>query len=229
MSEDNTKQDETTARNEEEPIETDSTVDVEVTSAGDNPSDTATKAKTDEAPETLEPVTLTGEEHKKLNEQAEKSAEYWDRFVRLNAEFDNYKKRAARERLDAIKYANEALLETLIPTLDNFEMAMMAVENASADSIESLKQGITMVHKQLRDVIAEAGMEEIDAANQSFDPAWHEAISQQESDEVPEGQVIQQVRKGYKLKERLIRPANVIVAKAKGESGDADSAADTDQ
>lgn len=229
MSEDKTKQDETTVTNEEELNETNSTVEVEVKSADDETSETTADASKDEAPEELEPVTLTGEDHKKLTEQAEKSAEYWDRFVRLNAEFDNFKKRAARDRLEAIKYANESLLETLIPTLDNFEMAMMAVESASADSIDSLKQGITMVHKQLRDVIKEAGMEEIDAANQSFDPAWHEAISQQESDEVPEGQVIQQVRKGYKLKDRLIRPANVIVAKAKGESGETDPAADTDQ
>ena len=162
-----------------------------------------------------EPVTLSAEEHRALTEQAEKASENWDRFLRLNAEFDNYKKRAARDRLEAIKYANESVLESLIPTLDNFEMAMMAVDSATADSIESLKQGISMVHKQLRDAIKESGMEEIDAANQTFDPAWHEAVSQQESDEVAEGQVIQQVRKGYKLKDRLIRPANVIVAKAK--------------
>ena len=82
-----------------------------------------------------------------------------------------------------------------------------------------------MVHKQLRDVIKDSGMEEIDAANQAFDPAWHEAVSQQESEEVPEGQVLQQLRKGYKLKERLIRPANVIVAKAKSASNDSENAA----
>jgi molecular chaperone GrpE len=171
-----------------------------------------------EQPKSTEPVNLAAEEHRALVEQSEKASENWDRFLRLNAEFDNYKKRAARDRLEAIKYANESVLESLIPTLDNFEMAMMAVDTATVETIDSLKQGISMVHKQLRDVIKDSGMEEIDAANQAFDPAWHEAVSQQESEEVPEGQVLQQLRKGYKLKERLIRPATVIVAKAKAAS-----------
>lgn len=191
-------------------------VDVEVVQASEasDEENSEETAATTEEPENTEPVTLSAEEHKALQDQASKSAENWDRLVRLNAEFDNYKKRAARERQEAIKYANESVLESLIPTLDNFEMAMMAVESATAESIDSLKQGISMVHKQLRDVIKESGMEEIDASGQAFDPAWHEAVSQQETDEAPEGQVIQQLRKGYKLKERLVRAANVIVAKA---------------
>ena len=175
----------------------------------------------------LAPVTLTGEEYQALVDSGDKAAENWDRFVRLNAEFDNFKKRAARDRLEAIKYANESLLESLIPTLDNFEMAMSAAEGATSQTIDSLKQGIEMVHKQLKEVIKESGMEEIDARDQVFDPAWHEALSQYETDEAPEGQVIQQIRKGYKLKERLIRPANVIVAKAKGQEPASDQASDT--
>ncbi|MCS1410498.1 MAG: Protein GrpE [Verrucomicrobia subdivision 3 bacterium] len=174
----------------------------------------------EEAVESPQPVILSVEEHRKLTDQAEKSAEYWDRLLRLTAEFDNFKKRAARDRQEAIKYANESILEKLLPTLDNFDMAMLAVKNANAqaDSLDSLKQGISMVFKQLKDVIKESGMEEIDAAGQTFNPAWHEAISQEETDEAPEGQVIKQLRKGYKLKDRLIRPANVIVAKATGQS-----------
>ena len=201
-------------------------VDVEVVeateaseaSAPSSEEETSEEKASAEEPENTEPVTLSAEEHKALQDQASKSAENWDRLVRLNAEFDNYKKRAARDRQEAIKYANESVLESLIPTLDNFEMAMMAVESATVESIDSLKQGITMVHKQLRDAIKESGMEEIDASGQTFDPAWHEAVSQQETDEVPEGQVIQQLRKGYKLKERLVRAANVIVAKAPADS-----------
>ena len=211
----------TDEESKEENLEAEATeaIEVEVTQDED-------EAKADEpteesdTPENTEPVTLSAEDYKALQEQSDKAAENWDRLVRLNAEFDNYKKRAARERTEAIKYANEALLENLIPTLDNFEMAMMAVDSATAETIDSLKQGITMVHKQLRDVIKEAGMEEIDASNQAFDPAWHEAVSQQESADVPEGQVLQQLRKGYKLRDRLVRPANVVVAKAKSDSDD---------
>jgi len=199
-------------------------VDVEIVSSEEEEAaETEAKQEPSEAPESTEPVTLTAEEHRTLVEQSGKASENWDRFLRLNAEFDNYKKRAARDRLEAIKYANESLLESLIPTLDNFEMAMMAVDSATVETIDSLKQGITMVHKQLRDVIKDSGMEEIDAANQAFNPAWHEAVSQQESEEVPEGQVLQQLRKGYKLKERLIRPANVIVAKAQSASNDSEN------
>ena len=162
----------------------------------------------------LETVTLDAETHRKMKEQANKAEEYWDRLLRLQAEFDNFKKRAARERSQAIKYANEALLESLIPALDNVDMAITAIENAEPDSVDSLKKGVNMVFKQLKEAIRESGMEEIDAAvGQKFNYDWHEAVEYRESNEVPEGQVIAQIRKGYKLKDRLIRAAKVIVAK----------------
>jgi molecular chaperone GrpE len=101
--------------------------------------------------------------------------------VRLNAEFDNFKKRAARERAEAVKYANEALLERLIPTLDHFEMAMAAVNNAQDNSMASIKMGIEMVHNQLKSTLKEAGLQEIDALGKEFDPVWHEAVSQKET------------------------------------------------
>ncbi len=165
--------------------------------------------------ESAETVTLSVEAHQELEAQASKATENWDRLLRLQAEFDNFKKRTARDRCDAVKYANEAILESLIPVLDNFDMAMAAVDKARPDALDSLKQGIAMVFKQLREAIRESGMEEINATGQMFDPDWHEAVSQQETDETPEGHVTQQIRKGYKLRDRLIRPANVIVAKAK--------------
>lgn len=159
-------------------------------------------------------VTLDAEKHRKMKEQADKAAEYWDRLLRLQAEFDNFKKRTARERSQAIKYANEALLESLIPALDNFDMAMVVIENAGSNPVDSLKQGVNMVFKQLKDAVQESGMEEINAAvGQKFNYDWHEAVEYRESKEVPEEHVIEQIRKGYKLKDRLIRPAKVIVAK----------------
>jgi molecular chaperone GrpE len=158
---------------------------------------------------------LTAEQLESLKERASKAEEYWDRLLRQTADFDNYKKRAAREKTEAIKYANEGLLQKLIPILDNFEMALAAVSNEKAAnaSAQSLQQGVSMIQSQLRNALLEAGLEEIDATNQVFDPNLHEAVSQQESNDVPEGNVLQQMRKGYKFRERLVRPATVVVAK----------------
>ena len=147
-----------------------------------------------------------------VEELKAKAAENWDRFLRLTADFDNYKKRAARERQDAVSYANENLLVKLLPVLDSFEMAMAA---SSADAAaKSLQAGIAMVSGQLKSVLAEAGLEEIDAGGKPFDPNLHEAVAQEEKPGVPEGEVIRQTRKGYKFRNRLLRPAGVIVAKA---------------
>jgi molecular chaperone GrpE len=156
---------------------------------------------------------MTPEELEALKAKAAKADENWDRFLRLTADFENFKKRAARERQDAIKYANESLLEKLIPVVDNFDMALLAAGSAQGASSDSLKTGVNMIHSQLKSVLTEAGLEELDAAGKPFDPNWHEAVSQQESAEVPEGQVLQQLRRGYKLRDRLVRPATVVVAK----------------
>lgn len=149
-----------------------------------------------------------------LRAQAAKADEHWQQLLRTAAELDNYKKRAAREKQEAIRYASESLLTKLIPVLDNFEMALAAASGASASSADSLQQGVSMIQQQLKQVLAEAGLEEVIAAGQAFDPNCHEAVSQRESSEVPEGHVLQQLRKGYKLRDRLLRPATVIVAKA---------------
>lgn len=162
--------------------------------------------------EPLEPHRLTAEEIEELKEGAAKAKEHWDQLLRTAADFENFKKRAARERQELSKYANESLLQKLIPILDNLEMALTAAHTQPA-TLESLQTGITMIHQQLKAALAEAGLEEIDAANKAFDPNWHEALSQQETGDVAEGQVVQQLRKGYRLRDRLLRPAGVVVAK----------------
>jgi molecular chaperone GrpE len=154
----------------------------------------------------------TADEINALKEQAGKAGEYWDRLLRLTADFDNYKKRAARERQEAVAFANENLLTRLLPVLDAFEMALAA--STSDSSAKSLQAGIVMVANQLKSALADAGLEEIDATGKRFDPNLHEAVSQEETTDVPEGEVIRQTRKGYKFRQRLIRPAGVIVAKA---------------
>jgi molecular chaperone GrpE len=170
----------------------------------------------DQAAEPLVSVdtgTLTQEQLDELKQRAGKADEHWERLLRTTADFDNYKKRATREKQDAIRFANENLLEKLIPVLDSFDMAISAAQNAPGDAAKSLKTGIVMVHQQLKSALVDAGLEEVDAAGKPFDPNLHEAVSQQESADMPEGQVIQQLRRGYKLRERLLRPATVIVSK----------------
>jgi molecular chaperone GrpE len=156
---------------------------------------------------------LTLEQTEDLKSKAAKADEHWSRLLRLTADFDNFKKRAARERQEAIKFANQSLLEKLILVLDNFDMALAAANNSQAGSVDSLRAGIDLIYNQLKNVLTEAGLEEVDAAGKPFDPNLHEAVSQQETADVPEGQVLQQLRKGYKLRERLIRPAGVVVSK----------------
>jgi len=133
-----------------------------------------------------------------------------DLALRSQADFDNFRKRSAREKEDAVKYANASLLERLIPIIDNFELGLAAAGSAENSPILA---GMSMVAKQLNDLLAEFGVAPIDAAGQTFDPNLHEAIAQAHDPTVPEGKVIRQVRKGFKLKDRLLRPANVIVSK----------------
>ncbi|HEY1489501.1 MAG TPA: nucleotide exchange factor GrpE [Verrucomicrobiae bacterium] len=169
-----------------------------------------------ETAEPLVPVdaaTITPEQFEDLKSRAEKADDNWERLVRTSADFENFKKRATREKQEAIRYANEALLEKLVPVLDNFDAALSAAQTSSADGAQSLQAGVAMIFQQLKRVLTESGLEEVDATGQAFDPNLHEAVSQQESADVPEGNVLQQLRKGYKLRDRLLRPATVVVAK----------------
>jgi molecular chaperone GrpE len=156
---------------------------------------------------------LAPEQLEELKSRAAKADENWERLLRTTADFDNFKKRAAREKIEAAQYANYSLIQKLLPVLDNFEMALAAAQNAKGDTLESLQSGVVMIQQQLKSALAETGLEEINAAGKPFDPNVHEAVSEQESADIAEGHVLQQLRKGYKLKERLLRPATVIVAK----------------
>jgi molecular chaperone GrpE len=177
----------------------------------------ASTAATEAAPESAvapaSQVTLSAQEFEELRVNAGKAAENWDRLLRTTADFDNFRKRAAREKQEAIKYANESLLTKLIPVLDSFDAAIAVAQASPDQDPDPLHTGIALVHQQFRAALTEVGLEEVDATGQVFDPNWHEAISQQECAETPEGRVLQQVRKGYKLRDRLLRPASVIVAK----------------
>jgi molecular chaperone GrpE len=141
-----------------------------------------------------------------------------DRFrdlaSRSQADFENYKKRAAREKEDAIKYANSTLLERLVGIIDNFELGLAAAKEQGADS--PIYSGMVLVQKQLNDLLAENGLQPIEAKGKTFDPNLHEAIAHESSDQIPEGLVLRQVRRGYRFKDRLLRPSRVVVSSGPG-------------
>lgn len=165
-------------------------------------------------------VTLSAQEFEELRRKADQAAEHWERLLRTAADFDNFRKRAARERQEVMDYAQQALLTRLIPVLDSFEAALSALNAADSQSVQNLQQGIQLVWQQLRAVLQEAGLTEVDATGQQFDPTLHEAVAIEERTDVPDGQVVRQLRKGYKLRDRLLRPASVVVAHPPGRSGE---------
>jgi len=156
-------------------------------------------------------VTVSKEMFNATVAQAAQAAELKDRLLRGQAEWDNSRKRILREKEEAVRYAAEAFLEKLLPVLDNFEMGMQAAKTAT--EAKAIAQGLEMVLAQFQQVLKESGVETIDAVGHPFDPHRHEALGHHESAEHPEGQVLTQLRKGYKLKDRLLRAASVFVAK----------------
>ena len=137
-----------------------------------------------------------------------------DRFrdlaLRSQADFENYRKRSTREKDDAIKYANSSLLERLLPIVDNFELGLAAARSEGEKS--AVFSGMSLVFKQLNDFLAENGLQPIEAVGKKFDPNLHEAIAHEPSREVPEEHVIRQTRRGYRFKDRLLRPSSVVVS-----------------
>lgn len=134
-----------------------------------------------------------------------------DVAARAQADLDNFRKRMAREKSEAIQYANRNLLEQLLPIIDNFEMGLKAASSAEGDS-SIILQGMSMVFKQIGDFLTDQGVEIIASDGLAFDPNMHEALKQEPHDSVPEGHIIYTMRRGYRLKERILRAANVVVS-----------------
>ena len=144
-----------------------------------------------------------------------------DKYVRLLADFDNFRRRAHKERQDVILYGHENLVKDLLSTVDNLERAIEHSEqNANAD-LRGLLQGVDLVRRELLAALGKHGVSVIEAQDQVFDPTLHEAMGQIPDDSVPPGTVIQVLQKGYQLHDRMLRPARVMVAAAKREQ-DAD-------
>ncbi len=139
-----------------------------------------------------------------------------DREIRCHAELDNYRKRAARELEEKLRYANMSLLRDLVPVLDNVERAIQAAEQ-NADAA-ALLHGFKMVEQQVQDVLKRHHCQRIEALHVPFDPHVHHAVMQQPSDEHPANTVLMVTQNGYQLHDRIVRPSQVIVSTAKGES-----------
>jgi len=132
-----------------------------------------------------------------------------DRLARLQAEFENARKRAAREQQEYRDYAVADAIKLLLPILDSFERALQSAPKQAGE----FKNGVELIYKQLQDALAKLGVQPIPATGQLFDPHLHQAIEMVETDDVPDHQVVDELQRGYKLKERLLRPAMVRVAK----------------
>jgi molecular chaperone GrpE len=132
-----------------------------------------------------------------------------DRLARSQAEFENARKRAIREQQDYREYAVSDILKSLLPILDSFERALQASSNDGTD----LRSGVELIYKQLLDALSKAGLRPVPARGEPFDPHLHEAIEMVDTDEVEDHHVLEELQRGYKLKDRLLRPAMVRVAR----------------
>ncbi len=170
---------------------------------------------------TPEPIVEAGDEVTAPDPLAEARAEadkWKDMALRGAAELDNYRKRASRDLQEARAYGNADLLRSLLPILDNFEMGLEAARAENEKSM--IYMGLSMVRRQISDFLKENGVDEVKAEGLPFDPHMHEAVSHEPSDEVADGSVLRVLRRGFKLKDRLLRAAAVSVS-----SGPADKAA----
>jgi molecular chaperone GrpE len=168
--------------------------------------ETAGETTADE-PVEAEPVTISREEYEAIVAEAARSRE---QYLMAVADFDNFRKRAAREKEDIVCFANENLIYELLPILDNLQRALsMELDQAGMDSV---LEGVRMVNDQLYSVLGACGLEPVEAVGIPFDPQYHEAVGVLPSEEHDEGTVISEFQKGYSLKGKILRPSMVHVA-----------------
>lgn len=186
--------------------------DGDATSTEEKPTDDAAKssenAPEDSIAEQAPEQSIESEEEKLKAELAAAN----DRNLRLIAEFDNFRRRSAKEQLDLIEVANGKLLEKFADVWENFDRAF-AAENKG--DLPSFEKGMQMIQTQFVKVLTDAGLEQIDPTGEEFDPNCHEALMQQPSETVPEGHVVTVFQKGYKLKNKILKTAKVIVSSGK--------------
>lgn len=175
-------------------------IEVEIKNSEEQSDDKIATEPEDKSPETI------------IEELESKIEELDDRYLRLVADFDNYKKRNARLYETMVQSARESLISRLLEVVDNFERAQESSENSD---IESLKKGTKLIYQQLNELLKKEGVEPIKVVGEEFNPNLHEAMIQVESDKYPEGVIVGEVTRGYKLKDKVIRFSKVTVSKGK--------------
>jgi molecular chaperone GrpE len=151
-----------------------------------------------------------------LQKAQTEAAENYDRLLRVSADFENYKKRVAKEKSDLIRYGNDELIKELLPVIDNLERAL---EHASSERAqEGIQGGVEMTLQQFLEILQRFGVTPIAAEGEPFDPTKHEAVMEQATGDYDPGHVVAELQRGYLLNDRLVRPAKVVVAKAHGDA-----------
>ncbi|HVD02149.1 MAG TPA: nucleotide exchange factor GrpE [Candidatus Dormibacteraeota bacterium] len=158
-------------------------------------------------------MTTTASLRSKIEQLEAEAEEASNRYLRLAADFDNYKKRARQEQSDLVRSANAELIGKLLPVVDNFHRVLESTPESAGDA---WVKGLKLSLQQLEELLAAQGVQPIEAVGQPFDPSLHEAIGHEESSEHPEDTVVTEVRRGYRLNDRVVRPALVRVARPVG-------------
>lgn len=166
----------------------------------------------EELPENPQQNEEVGEGQTQRLDKADEIEAVNDKYLRLAAEFENYKRRVQRDQSDTIRFANEKLLRDMLPTLDNLERAIQSGRNQ--DNVDGILKGIDLTYKHFIETLRKMGVTQVSSVGEIFDPAKHQAVGQVESSNVPENAIVEEYQKGYFLHDRILRPAMVTVAKA---------------
>jgi molecular chaperone GrpE len=149
------------------------------------------------------------DKEKELNELTEKLADFQDRYLRLSAEFDNYRKRTLKERFELIKTAGEDILKDLLPVIDDFDRAISVIN--SSDSVDAILEGTNLIYNKFKSILETKGLNEINPVGANFDPDIHEAIAKIKGTDEQNGKIIDVIQKGYSLNEKIIRHPKVVI------------------
>ena len=179
------------------------------------PDDAGTQAAPEARPAPDDKIAALEEKNQTLEEEARSN---YDKYLRVAAEFDNAKKRSARQMDDFKKFANESIIKALLPVVDNLERAISSAREAGVNS--GLVDGVSLTLNELLKTLEKFGVRQIAAADKHFDPTFHQAVMQEPSAEHPDHTVLKELQKGYTLHDRLLRPAMVVVSKAAGAPND---------
>ena len=174
------------------------------------------QAQAGQQPEAEEQPESASEEERleaQLEGAKSEARETYDRLLRVTAEFENYKKRSQREMNDFRRFANESLIKEILPVVDNLERALAVEQTDTESAVEGVTEGVRMTLEGLTETLKRFGVTSVESEGHPFDPNVHQAVSQEETEQYPDGTVSKELQKGYKLNDRLLRPSMVVVSK----------------